>query len=359
MYDPFSWSFPIGRLFGIGIRVHFLFPLVAAGLILRVALHKEAAPGAWVDVAMVLGLLFFTVFWHEMGHCYAGWRVGGDAHEVLLWPLGGLAAVDVPHSPSANFIVAFGGPAVNLIICLAAAVGLGFACEQSWQPPWNPFWAPFYINAPGEVELTTWGGVAASTHHLPTLILARLFWVSWANFLLNVLLIGFPLDGGRMFQAVMWHYVGYRQATYYAVIAGFVTMFVVIFGAMVGNEIMPLLLAWFIYTSCKQQWIVLETGGEDSVFGYDFSQGYTSLERDQPEVETPPAPPRRRQGFWQRWAERRAERKRQRDEEQRVADERRMDELLDKIQRLGKASLTDEENRFLKRVAEERYKHRP
>ena len=43
--------------------------------------------------------------------------------------------------------------------------------------------------------------------------MARLFWVNYLNFLLNAFVIGFPLDGGRMFQSVLWGYVGYRQAT--------------------------------------------------------------------------------------------------------------------------------------------------
>ena len=43
---------------------------------------------------------------------------------------------------------------------------------------------------------------------------------------------------------------------------------------------LSLCLALFIYVACQQQWILLETGGEESLFGYDFSQGYTSLERD-------------------------------------------------------------------------------
>ena len=53
------------------------------------------------------------------------------------------------------------------------------------------------------------------------------FWVNYVLFLLNMLLIGFPMDGGRLFQSVMWKYVGYRRATLAAVYAGFVTMFVV------------------------------------------------------------------------------------------------------------------------------------
>ena len=58
--DPMRWSLPLGRLFGINIRVHILFPIVALGLVLRVAFQREPKPveGAWADVAMIVGLLF-------------------------------------------------------------------------------------------------------------------------------------------------------------------------------------------------------------------------------------------------------------------------------------------------------------
>jgi hypothetical protein len=101
------------------------------------------------------------------------------------------------------------------------------------------------------------------------------------------------------------------------------------------------------------QWIMLEGGGDDSLLGYDFSQGYTSLERDQPV----PRRRRRRPSFWQRWWQRRAARKLQRQQEQRQAEERRMDELLQKVQQKGLQSLSDEERRFLKRVSD-KYRNR-
>ena len=119
--------------------------------------------------------------------------------------------------------------------------------------------------------------------------------------------------------------------------------------AIIFNEVLALFLAFFTYTACKQEWITLESGGEESLFGYDFSQGYTSLERDEP----PPRRPRRRKpNFFQRWLQRRASRKLQKQQENAEAEARRVDDLLDKIQRLGKESLTDEENRFLKRYAD-------
>jgi len=88
MRDPFSWSFPIGRVFGITVRVHILLIVIFLGLYLRVATGKEYEPGNGVDILAILGLMFFSVLLHEFGHCYGAYLVEGEAQEVLLWPLG-------------------------------------------------------------------------------------------------------------------------------------------------------------------------------------------------------------------------------------------------------------------------------
>jgi Zn-dependent protease len=360
MRDPFTWSFPLGQLFGVTIRVHIILPIVMAGLVLRVATDKNAIDGAWIDAVWLMSLLFVSILLHELGHCFAARHVDGEANEVLLWPLGGLARVDVPHTPRANFITAAGGPLVNLALCVGSAVALGFL-DQHYRPPLNPLtWIrpehgfPWRGDAAGQISLSTWGGAEVWTASLAPTILARLFLVNWFLFLLNVVLVGFPLDGGRMLQCALWPTCGYRQATLYAIYAGFFCMFLVVLGSIVIVDPLPMLLALFIYISCKQEWIVLETGGEDSLFGYDFSQGYTSLERDEP----PPVKPRQA-NFFKRWLQRRAQRKRQLEQEQTVAEEIRMDELLEKIQRSGTESLSDEEQRFLKRVANRYRKKSP
>jgi len=344
MRDPFSWSIPTVRLFGIHVRVHLLFPLVAVGLILRAAYAKDAVSGGWIDASILMGLLFLSVLLHEFGHCFGARWVGGDASEVLMWPLGGLASVEVPNTPRANFITTLAGPAVNVILCLLALTALQVVHEPHLQPHWNPF---NYLgrDQTGDVPLSTWGG--STVHVSPYGSAALLAWFFWCNYflaLINLLLIGFPLDGGRLLQCALWPYVGYRQATLSAVFAGFVTMFVVGLYAIVVNDMLPLALAIFIYVACKQQWIILETGGEESVFGYDFSQGYTSLERDQPAA----APPKPKLSWWQRWKQRRAANRMQREQERREADEARMDQLLEKISAQGMGSLTEEERRFMK-----------
>lgn len=352
MRDPFAWSIPLGRLFGVQIKVHFLFPLFALGVVLRVAYKKDPVPpdGAWIDVAIVLGLLFFSVLCHEFGHCFAARRVGGDASEVLLWPLGGLANVDLPHQPRAHFLCAAAGPAVNLALGAIGLLLLLFVAGGPLQPSWNPFYFTGREYS-GLVPLQTWSGqtLAVSPYGLAALA-SWLFWVNYFSFLFNIVLVGYPMDAGRMLQSTLWPFVGYRQATLYAVFAGFFTMVAVGLYAIATSEFLALCLALFIYVSCKNQWLILETGGEDSLFGYDFSQGYTSLERDMPSA-APPKP--RRQSWWQRWRQKRNAQRIQREEETRVSDERRMDELLEKVQREGIVALTDEERRFMKRVSDQ------
>jgi hypothetical protein len=178
-----------------------------------------------------------------------------------------------------------------------------------------------------------------------------MFWVNYTLFLLNVVLVCFPMDGGRMLQSALWPSLGYRQATVFVIYSGFIFTVVVGLISIVYNEIFVFGLAFFIYVSCRTQMFILETGGEEGLFGYDFSQGYTSLERDPPQTVT------KRQSWWKRWRENRAARKLQREMEAREAEERRLDELLEKVQKLGMNALTDEERRFMKRVSD-RYRNR-
>ena len=360
MLNPLNWSLPLGRVFGITVRIHLFFLVIAIGFILRAALQKKEGldtfvheQGAWADAAMIMILLFFSVLLHEFGHCFAARRVHGEATEILLWPLGGLAFVEVPQTPRANFIVAAGGPAVNLVLMLGCILALGLFFDPALMPPWNPLRCPWRIDQEGTILLYPWSGAEpARVTQIAPILLARFFWVNWFTFLFNVLVIAFPLDGGRMFQCVLWRYLGYRQATLVAIYVGFVVALIIAVYALVDGEQLALCLALFIGVTCWQQRVMLETGGEESLFGYDFSQGYTSLERDQPMVA-----PRRRLNWYQRWSQRRAARKHQREQETREAEERRMDELLEKVQRHGLPALTDEERRFLKRVSD-RYRNR-
>jgi hypothetical protein len=114
--------------------------------------------------------------------------------------------------------------------------------------------------------------------------------------------------------------------------------------SIVWNEALFLGLSLFMLYSASMKLTSLDA--EEGPFGYDFSAGYTSLEKDD---EPPPKP--KRPGFITRWWQARKARKAAREAEARAKEEERMDQLLEKIARSGKGSLTDEERRFLERVS--------
>lgn len=338
-----SWSIPITRIAGITVRIHLLFVLYILG---EVLFYLKNAPQYALEMFLLLMMLFFIVLLHELGHCFAARSVGGSAEKILLWPLGGLAYVDHPHHPWASFITTAGGPAVNLLLFFVAGIVL---LIMGFWPPFNPAWSVFT----GDMRII--GGEGISVERLPWYSnwLARFFYLNWFLFWFNVLCVGFPLDGGRLLQSALWPRFGYYLATKIACYAGFVVGFVIILSAYIfsGDKsyTAPMLgfgLALFIFITCYVELQNLERGvPEDDSLGYDFSQGYTSLERSANAKN-------RRSSFLQRWWEERNERKRQREEEQRLADEQRVDELLAKMHEGGGIqALTPEEQRFMKRVS--------
>ncbi len=198
----------------------------------------------WLDAAVVMRLLFLTVLLHEFGHCFGARSVGGDATDVLLWPLGGLASVEVPQNPRANLVTAAAGPFVNFVLCVLCGLLLYFAVNV--QPIWNPL--DGYVHrgnvvnnhqVAGMVQLFDWDGqVKEFLPYSPQVLLVNLFYVNWLLMLINMVLIGFPLDGGRIFQSILWFFFTYRQATFAAVIVGFVVAVIVGLYAIVQQEVL-------------------------------------------------------------------------------------------------------------------------
>jgi len=353
MFDILSWKFPIGRLFGVTIRVHILFLIVAIPLILRFCI-KDVYPGTWIDALTLAAIAFVSILLHEFGHVFGARIVGGEADEVVMWPLGGVAEISyLPAHPWAHFVNAVGGPLVNLALCIVSALALTFCFEQSIRPTFNFFaWYPFRGGA--GYNLSLWDGSPLMTDSLATMAVVWVFYVNWFLLIFNVALVGIPYDGGNIARSILWPYVGFHQATMYMITSGFVISVLMLMAMFFFDQASLLgCLAIYTFLMCRREWLMLESRGEDSLFGYDFSAGYTSLEKDMPSH----SPPRKKTNFIQRYIQRRNARKAHREQEEQVAEERRMDQLLEKIQQQGKGSLTDEENRFLKRVSD-RYRNR-
>src|SRR5262249_2456342 len=60
--------------------------------------------------------LFFIVMLHEFVHALACRQVGGQANQIVLWPLGGVAYVDPPPRPGATLWSIAAGPLVNVAL---------------------------------------------------------------------------------------------------------------------------------------------------------------------------------------------------------------------------------------------------
>ncbi|MBI2194585.1 MAG: hypothetical protein HYU36_21610 [Planctomycetes bacterium] len=327
-----NWSLRLGRIFGITVRLHILL-LIFLGADLLNWMFRSGMPASFGLFYFVLfdTPLFLIILLHEFGHCFAARSVGGRGDEVLLWPLGGLAYVEAPNTARAQMKTAIGGPAVNVLIgLLLGAVILALRVPVTYH------FEGWYSTGRNALFLHWW--------------LDHVFKMNLALLAFN-LLPAFPLDGGRILQCYWWPRMGFVEATLRAIFMGNICAVGL---AITGVFSMPLLffIALFIFFEGYQMKIMIQEGAlrDESVFGYDFSQGYTSFEASGPQAPKP-----RKPGFFERWAIRRRQKRQEKERRKSEEIERRVDELLSKVSDQGLHSLSDQERRFL-RDASKRYK---
>lgn len=337
----------MGRWGGIAFRVHILFFLFAAVTVfLGWKEAREQPDMPFIAIASV-GILFVSALVHELAHYFAATQFGGSGDEIVIWPLGGLVEMRAPYEPQAECLMHIAGPFVNLVLSLATGIVLCFVDREGVLGLFNPL-AP-----KGLTE------AAASW----VLVLKLCCWINWVLLLANLLPV-FPFDGGRALRAglcALWPDASPRRASFIvATLAKVAALALVIVAWLVRNKsvesFVPLwfslvVLAIFLYFGAKQEEGTREDlDSEDELFGYDFSQGYTSLEESSRQHEPQPGP-------FQRWLDERRAAKLEREREIAVEEERRADELLAQLHENGMDSLSDGERSLLKRVSQ-RYRQR-
>ncbi|MDX1970881.1 MAG: M50 family metallopeptidase [Planctomycetaceae bacterium] len=325
-----SWSFPCGRLFLTQIRVSPLLVLAVIVLMFRLG---------WQVGAVVSGILFLSILLHEFGHVFAARLTGGMADEILIWPLGGLAAVQPGPHPWAALQTIAAGPLVNLTLALLFFPGF-YAPDELWGVL-NPAEAPV-----GELHAETWGREC----------LLLIFFVNWLLLLLNLLPV-FPLDGGQMVSAILSSRMPNEAAFRLTANVGMGASILLMVVGLAGDWSWVLAIGSLTLVMNVLLSVQLQTGDsyDDSFMGYDFSQGYTSLERSGSGRSREPRP-----SWLESWKARRRERQQQRELERREDLERQLDELLAKVHEHGLESLTASEKRLLRRASDElRHRSRP
>lgn len=341
MREYSSWSLSLGRVVGVRLRLHALF--LAVGVLILFA-SSRAPDMPFVGVGfLAVAVLFASVLLHELGHCFAAFRFGGTVDQIVIGPLGGMAPVNVPHEPRRELLVALVGPMVNFAIWLAMAPIL-VVMGQNLIELLKPFESPL-----------------SPTDSFALAAVKLIFWQNWLLVLVNIILPAFPLDCGRVMRSVLWPAFGYRSAV--IVVARFsqATVIALIFIAWLVDERADNSVAWvpltlfaiFIFFSAKAETDRLDHHEEDDdLLGYDFSQGYTSLERTLDANRNPPRP-----GGLQRWLQKRRETKLRRLEEIERLEELRVDEILARLHENGMDGVTAEEQALLQRVSA-RYRNR-
>ena len=224
----------LGRILGIPIGLDFSWFLIFALVTWTLATNYfptefKGWPSTqyWIVGAVTALMLFVSVVLHELGHSVLALRYKIPVRSITLYIFGGVAEIGAePPSAMAEFFIAIAGPAVSFLLA-----GL------------------FRLLEPVA------GAVA------PVLAVARyLAYINGSLALFN-LIPGFPLDGGRVFRAIIWATTGsLRRATIVAANVGRVVAFLfILFGVWqmlagnLGNGLWIAFIGWFLESAANAQ----------------------------------------------------------------------------------------------------------
>ncbi len=311
--NPFSWAVPLFTAFRIRVKIHVLFIVLVITQLIWSASSSTMGVGYR---ALGMGLLFVIVLLHEFGHCFACRWVKGEADEILMWPLGGLAMCRPPGSWQAHLVTAVGGPMVNVAL-LPVLGGALLALGQGWESViFNPFTPSVPLGAIGK-----WGIVGLWLAYYTNLILLAF----------NVLCPVFPLDGGRILQCLLWKRMGFERSMDIATRVGLVGAGVLFVLGMVGSQTTLMAIALFGGMTCwierKRLAFMGDAGG--------FAMAGMASASDRRE----------------RTAFEKAAKKQAAEREARARIQREVDQILEKISREGMGSLTKKERQTLEQAS--------
>jgi Zn-dependent protease len=210
-------SIRLFKLAGINVYLHWSWFIVAIYSI-QYRTHEYSSV-IW-NVLEYLSL-FLIVLTHEFGHSLACRQVGGQANQIVLWPLGGVAYVSPPQRPGAQLWSIAAGPLVNVILfpVLAALVLVG--------------------------RNFGWGEAAPDAFSL----LKNICFINLAILIFNLMPV-YPLDGGQILRSLLWFLFGRANSLLAASIIGFIGVAAIIGLAVLMQSPWLGIMAVFILLNC-------------------------------------------------------------------------------------------------------------
>jgi len=236
----FRGGIPIGKVFGISLRLHYswflIFALVTWSL---AAVYFPSTHPTWslwlkIGAGVITSVLFFgSVLFHELMHSIVALREGIQIRAITLFFLGGVSEMtSEPKTAGDEFRMAAAGPFSSLVL---GGVFMGI----------------FYI-------------LRSASSETAQFIAAISFYLGLINLLLGIfnLIPGFPLDGGRVLRSLIWwRSKNMQSATKIASNIGRAIGFLFILGgiwlAFTGNffnGIWLVLIGWFLETAASSSY---------------------------------------------------------------------------------------------------------
>lgn len=217
-----QWSWTLGRLAGIQLKVHATFLLILVWVAL--AHSSRGLPGMAAGLLFIL-TLFGCVILHELGHALTARRYGIRTKDITLLPIGGVARLErMPEEPLQELAVALAGPAVNVVI--AGLLYLWLAGTGGWQPL-------------AQLDVT-------SGSFVERVMIVNLFLAAFN------LLPAFPMDGGRVLRALLATRMEYTRATQIAAGIGQGMAFFFGFAGLFLNPFL-IFIALFVWIGAAQE----------------------------------------------------------------------------------------------------------
>ncbi|MGH7505871.1 MAG: site-2 protease family protein [Longimicrobiales bacterium] len=223
-------GFRLARIFGIDVRVDYSWFIIVILILwsFTASVFPAQAPGLSQGTYIAMGvggavLFFVSLLLHELSHSVVARAKGIAVDGITLFIFGGMAHTkSEARTPGDEFLIAGVGPLASLLI--AAALG-------------------------GLV----WVGVGAGWSPAVLVVAQYLAVLNVALAVFN-LLPGFPLDGGRLFRAVVWKVTGSvtkatRVASVGGRLLGYALIALGVFEAVRGRVVSGLWLGfigWFL-----------------------------------------------------------------------------------------------------------------
>jgi Zn-dependent protease/predicted transcriptional regulator len=252
----FRGGIPIGKAFGISLRLHYSWFLIFVLITWALAgsYFPTTYPG-WslslkIGAGIIASILFFgSVLFHELMHSIVAIKEGIQIHAITLFFLGGVSEMSgEPKTALDEFRMAAAGPFSSLVL--------------------------------GGLFLGIYFALNSFTSEAAQFVAAISMYLGLINILLGLfnLIPGFPLDGGRVLRSLIWwRSRNLQRATKIASNIGRVIGFLFIVGgigwAFTGNFFNGLwlvLIGWFLETAASGSYRQMQV--QDMLKGHTASE---------------------------------------------------------------------------------------